>query len=243
MQKMQKLMKTGTKRNNMAKHRINTWLISDPHWYHDKVIEFCDRPYKDMGEMLVVMRNNWNKLVGPDDTVICTGDMFMYASKPKMKEYMDSLNGRKILVRGNHDQKPTVMKNCGFDFVCEDMTYIISGERVTFSHYPFRQPIYKHVYFNMKHKLFKLLGLKGTWATKKYTHLKRPKNNGQFLVHGHTHSKNKVNGRMIHIGVDAWNYKPIPLHEIGNLISEIKKNEKISKFSYYLNTFKSYFGL
>lgn len=227
----------------MKKKRTNTWFISDPHWYHDKVIEFCDRPFDDMEDMLEKMVKWWNELVAPEDTVICGGDMFMYASKPQMKEFMSRLNGKKILVRGNHDQKPQVMKNCGFDFVCEEMTYIVGGEKVTISHYPFRSPVYKHIYYNLKHKVFKFLGLKGTWATKKHTYLKRPKNNGQFLIHGHTHSPNKVNGRMIHIGADAWNYRPIPLHEIGNIISEIKKNEKVSLFTKFSTTVKFYLGL
>ena len=60
---------------------------------------------------------------------------------------------------------------------------------------------------------------------------------GRFLLHGHTHSTNKYKDRMIHVGVDAWKYKPVASHEIGNLISEIKRKE-LSGFSKYVFKFK-----
>ena len=56
---------------------------------------------------------------------------------------------------------------------------------------------------------------------------------GKFLLHGHSHSKNRYKDRMIHVGVDAWKYKPVALHEIGNLTSEIKRKE-LNGFSKYI---------
>lgn len=216
----------------MAKRAWQTWYTSDPHFGHvnknrSGVISFCNRPFKDMDDMMEQIRIKWNKKVKPEDQVIFVGDTWFYWNKEDAKKYMDSLNGRKILVRGNHDRKPREMNAMGFDFVCEQMEVLIGNERVTVSHYPFRIPRHKHLWYVFKNKIAKFFGVKGTWVDKYY--YRRPKDEGQFLIHGHTHDKIQVKGRMIHVGMDAWNFEPVPLGQIGNLISEIKRSEEEKK--------------
>lgn len=208
------------------KHKSwSTWITSDPHWGHDNVINFCDRPFKDMQDMMKKHRANWNNKVKPEDQVIVVGDVFFYLNKTEAKEYLDSLNGRKILVRGNHDRKPREMNAMGFEFVCEEMTLLIANERVTISHYPFRAPEHVHFYFNLKHKICKFLGIKGTWALDRRFYTRRPVNKGQFLIHGHTHNKLRTRGRQIHVGMDAWDQTPVNINTIANLIASIKREE------------------
>jgi calcineurin-like phosphoesterase family protein len=48
----------------------------------------------------------------------------------------------------------------------------------------------------------------------------RPIDSGQWLVHGHTHSTERIVDRMIHVGVDAWNYHPVSLDTIRGLIND-----------------------
>ena len=52
------------------------------------------------------IRNNWQRLVEPDDTVVIAGDI-SWAMKlndiNKDFEYIQSLNGKKIILKGNHD--------------------------------------------------------------------------------------------------------------------------------------------
>lgn len=209
------------------KRTWRTWFTSDPHFGHDNVIKFCDRPFEDMDEMLDKIREKWNKKVRPEDQVIIVGDVFFHFKRVDAKKFLDSLNGYKILVRGNHDQKPRQMNSMGFDFVCEEMVLYIANERVTVSHYPFRAPLWKHTYYNVRHAIFKFLGIKGkSWRLSKRFYSRRPDDKGQFLIHGHTHSKEKVRGRMIHVGMDAWKYEPVPMHEIANIISDIKRKEQ-----------------
>ncbi len=45
-----------------------------------------------------------------------------------------------------------------------------------------------------------------------------PKDEGKWLIHGHTHSLEKKKGRMIHVGVDAWDCFPVSLEEVKTLI-------------------------
>ncbi|MGI5888899.1 MAG: metallophosphoesterase [Oscillospiraceae bacterium] len=52
------------------------------------------------------MPANWNKLVGQDDTVVIPGDVSWAMDLNSIYEdfrYIDSLPGKKILIRGNHD--------------------------------------------------------------------------------------------------------------------------------------------
>ncbi len=52
------------------------------------------------------IRNNWQRLVEPNDTVVIAGDI-SWAMKlneiNKDFEYIQSLNGKKIILKGNHD--------------------------------------------------------------------------------------------------------------------------------------------
>ena len=71
-------------------------------------------------------------------------------------------------------------------------------------------------------KALRWLGISTTPIYFEKYHHKRPMDNGQFLIHGHTHSKHKINGKAIHVGVDAWNFKPVNIQEISNMIAKVK---------------------
>lgn len=103
----------------------------------------------------------------------------------------------------------------------------IAGGRVTISHYPFRMPEWKFQLRKYINKVKKSLGFKRVKWPEKY-HKKRPRDRGQFLLHGHTHRKQKSYGRAIHVGVDGWDFKPVNIQDISHMIDRIKKNE--SKF-------------
>lgn len=52
------------------------------------------------------IRANWNRLVGADDTVVIAGDISWASSLDEAKadfEFIHSLNGKKIILKGNHD--------------------------------------------------------------------------------------------------------------------------------------------
>lgn len=137
---------------------------------------------------------------------------------------MGKLNGRKVLVRGNHDKRAKQLMNVGFDFVCEEMIYFIANERVTVSHFPFKPTLWRQIKW---HCYIKWLAKARGHKTYRLNYMeRRPENKGQFLIHGHTHSDKVVDGRMIHVGVDAHNYEPVSLNKIANIISDIKRKEK-----------------
>lgn len=114
------------------------------------------------------------------------------------KKILDSLNGRKALVVGNHDRSAGKMVEMGFEFVVDEMTLRLAEHTVRVSHYP---------YFNEGEEV-------------RFPHLRPKRIKGQALIHGHTHSKTQRIGTAIHVGVDAHNFAPVSTKRITALVWE-----------------------
>lgn len=93
-------------------------LTSDTHFSHKNIIEYEDRPYKDIEEMNESLILNWNSVVRNTDTVYHLGD-FGFGNVSMFKPIVSRLNGKKKLIIGNHDKrvKPDVWRSIGFDMV------------------------------------------------------------------------------------------------------------------------------
>lgn len=77
------------------------FYISDTHFGHANIIRLCNRPFQDVDRMDNTLINNWNNTVSNKDTIYILGD-FAFKSKSPI-EYLKKLNGKKILILGNHD--------------------------------------------------------------------------------------------------------------------------------------------
>lgn len=85
----------------------NVFLISDTHFGHKNICNFLRadgvtklRPWNSPEEMDEVMVERWNAVVKPGDKVYHLGDV---AINRRCLPTMDRLNGRKVLIKGNHD--------------------------------------------------------------------------------------------------------------------------------------------
>jgi calcineurin-like phosphoesterase family protein len=87
---------------------MKTYITSDLHFGHKNIMSFCPvsraRFRNDMDYMNEAMVREWNDLIEPNDLVYILGDV-AFLPAPKAVEYLRRLNGRKILVQGNHDRK------------------------------------------------------------------------------------------------------------------------------------------
>lgn len=80
------------------------FTIADLHLWHDNFLEFEGLGISQE-EYLEMVRNNWNKTVSSSDTVFILGDFIWKTARvEEAVAYVRSLNGRKVLVLGNHDQ-------------------------------------------------------------------------------------------------------------------------------------------
>lgn len=84
----------------------NTFITSDTHFGHANICTFLNRdgsklrPWNDVAEMDEALVANWNAVVGVHDKVYHLGDVVI---NRKSLSIMDRLNGKKRLIRGNHD--------------------------------------------------------------------------------------------------------------------------------------------
>jgi len=117
----------------------NVWCISDPHFRHTRIIEFCSRPFKNTNEMDETMFNNWNDTISDDDTVLFLGDFVVGSNRFGMEKgeasklIYDNLNGKeKIFIRGNHDTGVTTIPY----HPAPAMIISYNGFTFTLSHHP-----------------------------------------------------------------------------------------------------------
>jgi calcineurin-like phosphoesterase family protein len=164
------------------------WFTSDHHFGHANIIRYARRPYFSAAQMDEDMEYRWNSIVGKDDTVYHLGD-FAIGPMSNLARYRDALNGKIVLIRGNHDRSSEVMLNAGFDAVYENVIVEIENKRVWLSHYP-NEPDYRN-----------------------RTPCQRPNAPGQYdiAVCGHVHSNWIKKNDVVNVGVDCHDFFPISL--------------------------------
>jgi len=92
----------------------NSFIIGDPQFGSPVVYRHvaARRMFGSLSNLHESMIENWNAVVDDSDTVICLGD-FTQNKKHRSKSlelierFSCQLNGKKILIRGNHDVEPT----------------------------------------------------------------------------------------------------------------------------------------
>lgn len=112
------------------------FYIADYHLFHENVIKFDKRPFNTVLEMNETIINNWNKRVHNNDKVYILGD-FIWKSVYIWPEILNSLNGEKHLILGNHDPKsfPQEIKNL-FKEIVEYKEISDCNKRIIMCHYP-----------------------------------------------------------------------------------------------------------
>ena len=193
------------------------WYTSDPHYGHENVIKYCNRPFRSIGQMDRVFINNWNELVKPTDKIAVIGD-FSLSMKPVL-DVTPQLNGEKYLFVGNHDKcwprKPVMWeKVVEYKAAGWHEVYIEAINTITLNG--------KRVQIHMAHLPYKP-GEAELAAAEGYElrYLdQRPEDEGKILLHGHVHQHWKLKGRMLNVGVDVWDYKPASKVQIEEILRD-----------------------
>lgn len=182
-----------------------TWFSSDLHFSHKNVITYCNRPFKDIEEMNEALIKLWNETVKKQDIIYVLGD---FSLNPKWSRLLiPKLNGKKILVAGNHDACHISHKKCGkmVSRYLEDgwaevhphykHLQLKNGQNVVLSHLPYDNE------YDDRYKQYKL------------------PYQGNILLHGHLHGKYKKKGNQIDVGYDA-HQKILSEEEVIQLIED-----------------------
>lgn len=117
-----------------------TLFCSDSHISHVNSIPYCNRPFKDIVEMNDEIVRRWNSVVSPEDTVYHLGDV-AFGSVKTAEEVLFRLNGKIVLVAGNHDRrlKKTDALRARFEIIVDYYELKVPEERenIVLSHFPF----------------------------------------------------------------------------------------------------------
>lgn len=110
---------------------MKIYIISDTHFGHDKIIEYCKRPNNHE----TLLFNNIDDIKA-EDLLIHLGDVCI--GEDALNNNRISLSPcRKVLVMGNHDSKSwSWYMEHGWDFVCESFRLTYAGKIIHFSHKP-----------------------------------------------------------------------------------------------------------
>lgn len=194
----------------------NVWLCADLHIGHRHVAGL--RGFDDPAEHDAALADNWDRLVRPDNQVWVLGDISVGGKTNEMRalEWIAQRPGVKHLIAGNHDschpfrreahKWQRVYLDAAFASVQQSAVRKIDGSRVLLSHFPFQ-------------------GSKDGDHTpeNRFEEWRLPQigeNANRWLLHGHTHSPERIRGRQIHVGVDAHDLEPVPLEWAQQVIAD-----------------------
>lgn len=139
-----------------------TWVISDHHFHHANILTFTGddgkliRPgFQSVQDMNEFMVEKWNSVVGGDDKVYVAGDIVIRTSAWAF-EILSELRGRKVLIKGNHDEAKLSIYSRYFLDVRSEKQFKVGkgGPHVIISHRPLRLPdntynIHGHIHQNV----------------------------------------------------------------------------------------------
>lgn len=196
------------KKINNDSHKI--FFSADHHYYHKNVIRFCNRPFTDVYEMNKCMIDNWNSVVGKDDTIFHLGD-FSFGGQKTTQIILEQLNGKKFICLGDHDK--VIYTKCHNHFeAVEDMIFLTIKNQ------------------NKLYEIFMMHWLCKIWPKSHY---------GSWHFHGHSHSGMdqyaQKEGKILDVGVDNISkyksnfYGPISFEEVQKIMITKPNNFNLAK--------------
>lgn len=187
---------------------MTVWFTSDPHWGHEWVAGL--RGFESTAAHDSALLDNYHAVIREDDQTWWLGDLAM--NKPDYAlAQIGTIPGTHHLITGNHDRCNPLFRDSHkwqsrylqvFASVQAFARRRVQSQEVLLSHYPYADgtPDADHTDYP------------------RYSQYRLP-DEGRWLLHGHTHNdEQRVHGRQIHVGLDAWGMQPVPLTFIANTI-------------------------
>lgn len=178
---------------------MTIFVTSDLHFGHKNILKFNPetRPYDSIEEHDEALVDNWNSVVGPNDTVWNLGDLSFHRDFNKTLDILERLNGQHHLILGNHDQLlrkfrfAEAAKNAGVASISDYHELRINKQKICMSHYAMR------VWNCMHH--------------------------GALMLYGHSHGSLPGVGRQMDVGIDACdmpsNQRPFAIEDVIEFLS------------------------
>ena len=166
------------------------YFIADPHFGHTNILKFSNRPFKTIDEHDESLMKAWNHRVGNNDIIYILGDLTMSKDGEYANKLLSKLNGRKILIKGNHESylnDPKFDKS-NYELITDYLTFNYQKTKFVLFHYP-------------------ILEWDGFFGR-------------SLHLYGHVHNtrldyfQSTLPRRAINVGVDLFNYAPVSIDEL-----------------------------
>lgn len=174
---------------------MNTFFYSDPHFYHEKIIKYCKRPFANAEEMNEIQIQNWNRSVKYGDYVYVLGDWILGLGEGAVKTpYANMirarLNGNIIFIMGNHDPESWYVN------------YMTGREPIG--------PHFQEFHILLERKICGQTMVLFHYGMRTWHHDLR----GVWHLYGHSHSQLPPYGKSMDVGADANNFTPVHFDEV-----------------------------
>jgi calcineurin-like phosphoesterase family protein len=177
----------------------NIFISSDPHFKHYNGVLHCNRkpwiinnpnydcnkPYhfKNNNPLAVNLEKHDNDLISNWNSIVSKGDIVYILGDFAWKDhnhYIMALNGKKIMILGNHDKMSQEVLKNFTEVYDFGVRKKINGQDISLSHYAMR-----------------------TWASSCH---------GSWQLYGHSHARlwEPWDALSFDVGMDCWNYRPVP---------------------------------
>lgn len=216
----------------------NLFITSDPQFGATGLFEHVParKLYGHINKLQRAMVDNWNSVIGKNDIVLCLGD-FTQNLKHKNKsmslveKYSRLVNGKKILIRGNHDAEdsswyydcswnclieyPLIIQNQTISWLsaptrfCGCLICEIDGHRILFSHFA----IYEDDYDDCRYLVEKAF-LRDLFSRYRC----------DINIHGHTHHRPVAHPDCLSACMEQTLFTPIRLEQF--LSRRVKVSEQ-----------------
>jgi calcineurin-like phosphoesterase family protein len=168
------------------------YFTADEHYGHRNIIKYCNRPFDDVNHMTEILIANFNAKVPPHGLTYHLGDIFWDSvSIADARNILKRLNGRHILVWGNHDGTSEKIKYYTSEGHFERTADVLlirqdGAPKIFMSHYA-------HRVWPDSHK-------------------------GSYHLFGHSHNQLPAYGLSLDVGVDGNNFTPYSISEINKIM-------------------------
>lgn len=177
-------------------------VTSDTHFFHKNALRFDKSPHRTIEDRNYDIIQKWNAVVTNDQYVFHLGDLAFSVGgdvKKKVGDILDQLNGKIVLVRGNHEESIEGLEDKFHDIVDYQEIFIFSdlnrrkgGQRICMSHYPMHD-------WNQC--------FRGSW-----------------MLHGHTHLADRdtydKSLKRCNVGCMNWDYTPVSFQQLQIYMSD-----------------------
>ncbi|BCM83812.1 metallophosphoesterase [Methylobacterium indicum] len=178
---------------------MTTFFTGDTHFGHGGILSnrmTRPRPFASVEAHDEAIVAHWNNRVRPGDRVYHLGDFAYGCSLAHARSIFDRLNGRKVLIRGNHEERG---ERLPWEAIHDVLRLSVQDQGM-----PDAVPV---------------------WLSH-YAHLAWPDSHrGRLHLYGHSHGAIPSTSRSCDVGVDCWGFRPVTVPEIQELLADVAARE------------------